>query len=258
MGILYAVFLITWLTIHVQSCFAFFSLSPGIVSSLNEKLNQQSYKKLLQIQNPHWSTTQHLYSSPKKNQNEPDSNSIFENEPKMNQASNKRNWTGKDKSIISRTSFLTRALILSSLSFTIATLGLSSPQNGGSNNFLVNAKDTELIDKQDMENLAMEYNLKVEEICKELETYINAKNWPEIKEQTKFYDLELRKKIMGKMKGTLRTKEEKVRAQELRNGVTFDLIGINKSARKEDAQEALRFLDIMRQELNDFQKLCLQ
>ena len=177
-----------------------------------------------------------------------------ENDSILNQVDKEINIKEKERNIFSCSLFLKRSILLAAV-ISVATLSLPTLESRDSN-LVVNAKEENPMDKSDLDNLSLEYRSKVEKITKDLEEYIGTKNWSEIKEQTKFYDIELRKVIMGKMKGTLTTKEEKVKAQELRNGVTFDLIGINKSARKEDGQEAMRFLGMMREELNDFQKLC--
>jgi len=43
-------------------------------------------------------------------------------------------------------------------------------------NIIVNAKEEKLMDKEELDNLSVEYRSKVEEITKDLEQYINKKN----------------------------------------------------------------------------------
>mmetsp|Transcript_2951 Transcript_2951/g.4350 ORF Transcript_2951/g.4350 Transcript_2951/m.4350 type:complete len:176 (-) Transcript_2951:764-1291(-) len=80
-------------------------------------------------------------------------------------------------------------------------------------------------------------------------------------EITKYYDQELRKGKVGKVKQFL-PKQEKSLTTLSANAVTFDLIGINKNSRpgKENASEANRYLDELRTDLQaiiDQQKFVL-
>ena len=80
-----------------------------------------------------------------------------------------------------------------------------------------------------------------------LQKAVDEQNFPALLEFTKNYDQVLRKGAMGKAKKLLVSKADKEAATAAANGVTFDLIGINKSARPgqenvENAREYLREL----------------
>ena len=86
-----------------------------------------------------------------------------------------------------------------------------------------------------------------------LEGLINSSNWEEIKEFTKFYDGEFRKAKLGYVRKMIMTdKDQKEKATLLSNSVTFDLIGINRAARKSDQSEALRYLGELKDDIQTF------
>jgi len=91
-----------------------------------------------------------------------------------------------------------------------------------------------------------------DEVYPALSKAIEASDWAEIKEITKGMDQSFRKGRMGPAKKALPTSEDKSQAQLLMNAITFDLIGINKAARKEDKQEALETLSVMKDEVRQF------
>ncbi|KAJ1460894.1 hypothetical protein M885DRAFT_559042 [Pelagophyceae sp. CCMP2097] len=75
---------------------------------------------------------------------------------------------------------------------------------------------------------------------------------------TKTYDLDFRKAKMGAAKKKLPKGPQQGEAQLLMNGVTFDLIGLNKAVRvegKEDKQEATKWFGQLKVDVDDFLKL---
>jgi hypothetical protein len=74
-------------------------------------------------------------------------------------------------------------------------------------------------------------------------------------EFTKTYDQVLRKGAMGQAKKSLLT--EKETATQYSNAVTFDLIGINRSSRpgKENASDAAKYLQELREDVQRFLEL---
>lgn len=74
---------------------------------------------------------------------------------------------------------------------------------------------------------------------------LQDRNFDAVLDFTKQYDQVLRKSAMGKAKKLLPTPELREQGTALCNAVTFDLIGINRNARKgqENAAEAQRYLD---------------
>jgi len=77
-------------------------------------------------------------------------------------------------------------------------------------------------------------------------------NWTEIKEFTKFYDLEFRKAKMARVRKMMTDKEIKGVALQFSNNVTFDLIGINRAARTEDTAEARKYFDELKIDIKAF------
>jgi hypothetical protein len=73
-------------------------------------------------------------------------------------------------------------------------------------------------------------------------------------EFTKTYDQILRKSLMGRAKKSV---EDKERATQLANNVTFDLIGINRNSRKgqENKEKALQYVQELRQDVKQFLEL---
>mmetsp|Transcript_16512 Transcript_16512/g.62794 ORF Transcript_16512/g.62794 Transcript_16512/m.62794 type:complete len:177 (-) Transcript_16512:1130-1660(-) len=78
-------------------------------------------------------------------------------------------------------------------------------------------------------------------------------DWDAIKAFTRGYDQTFRKGLMGDARKTLESNKDM--AMVYRNGVTFDLIGINKAARSEDKDKALENYDLLVQDVEDFLKL---
>lgn len=124
----------------------------------------------------------------------------------------------------------------------------------GSGAFASAACAKEADEALDREALLAEINSEVESggIFK-IGQLIEAKDWEGVKELTKGYDKTFRKKLMGDARKTLRG--EKDAALMYRNGVTFDLIAINKAARKEDQAAAREGLAQLQGDVSDFLKL---
>lgn len=81
---------------------------------------------------------------------------------------------------------------------------------------------------------------------------IDERDFSGLLEFTKTYDQVLRKGAMGKAKKTLTDSKEV--ATQLSNAVTFDLIGINRSSRpgKENAEDAAKYLQELRDDVQKF------
>lgn len=73
-------------------------------------------------------------------------------------------------------------------------------------------------------------------------------------EFTKTYDPEIRKLRMGRAKKLLQSKELKEEATCYANGVTFDLIGINRNSRKgkESVDDVNKYIQELRDDANKF------
>jgi hypothetical protein len=86
---------------------------------------------------------------------------------------------------------------------------------------------------------------------------IDEQDWDGLMEFTKTYDLELRKKLMGRAKKLLQSKDVKSNATTYANGVTFDLIGINRASRKgqENVESANKYLQELRDDVAKFLSL---
>jgi hypothetical protein len=86
---------------------------------------------------------------------------------------------------------------------------------------------------------------------------INEEDWEGLMEFTKTYDLEMRKKLMGRAKKLFQSKTVKSDATTYANGVTFDLIGINRSSRKgqENVESANKYLQELREDVTKFLSL---
>ena len=87
-----------------------------------------------------------------------------------------------------------------------------------------------------------------------LQKAVDEQNFPALLEFTKNYDQVLRKGAMGKAKKLLVSKADKEAATAAANGVTFDLIGINKSARpgQENVENAREYLRELVQDVQTF------
>mmetsp|Transcript_14076 Transcript_14076/g.21505 ORF Transcript_14076/g.21505 Transcript_14076/m.21505 type:complete len:178 (+) Transcript_14076:141-674(+) len=83
-----------------------------------------------------------------------------------------------------------------------------------------------------------------------MQAKIDEKDFAGLLEITKYYDQEMRKGKVGKVKQFLPRAEREVTTISA-NAITFDLIGINKNCRagKENASEANRYLDELRTDL---------
>lgn len=81
---------------------------------------------------------------------------------------------------------------------------------------------------------------------------IDKKDWTEIKEFTKYYDLEFRKAKMVKARKMFPDKDMKGEALPLCNNVTFDLIGINRAARAEDLVSAMQYYESLKKDVSSF------
>eukprot|EP00586_Coscinodiscus_wailesii_P023040 CAMPEP_0172504818 /NCGR_PEP_ID=MMETSP1066-20121228/181618_1 /TAXON_ID=671091 /ORGANISM="Coscinodiscus wailesii, Strain CCMP2513" /LENGTH=148 /DNA_ID=CAMNT_0013281173 /DNA_START=307 /DNA_END=753 /DNA_ORIENTATION=+ len=85
-----------------------------------------------------------------------------------------------------------------------------------------------------------------------LEAAVSKREWENVKEFTKYYDLEFRKAKMGRAKKMMSDKKMKEDATMLCNAVTFDLIGINKAARVEDFDSAEKYLKELKDDISSF------
>eukprot|EP00590_Aulacoseira_subarctica_P000968 CAMPEP_0172427214 /NCGR_PEP_ID=MMETSP1064-20121228/41101_1 /TAXON_ID=202472 /ORGANISM="Aulacoseira subarctica , Strain CCAP 1002/5" /LENGTH=230 /DNA_ID=CAMNT_0013171313 /DNA_START=47 /DNA_END=739 /DNA_ORIENTATION=+ len=85
-----------------------------------------------------------------------------------------------------------------------------------------------------------------------LKKLILNQEWAKIKEFTKFYDAEFRKVKLGKARKLFTDKKIKEEALQLSNAITFDLIGINKSSRVSNTEEALRYWEELTQDIEKF------
>jgi len=85
---------------------------------------------------------------------------------------------------------------------------------------------------------------------------IDKEDYGSLMEFTKTYDQVLRKGAMGKAKKTL-DKSKTDAATKYANGVTFDLIGINRSSRpgQENKDNANKYLQELRDDVNKFLEL---
>lgn len=83
---------------------------------------------------------------------------------------------------------------------------------------------------------------------------IDQEDWVGLMDFTRTYDLELRKKLMGRAKKLLQSKNIKSDATTFANGVTFDLIGINRASRKgqESVSSANKYLQELRDDISKF------
>ena len=89
----------------------------------------------------------------------------------------------------------------------------------------------------------------------EMQRYIDQRDFGALMEFTKTYDQVLRKGVMGKAKKLLgEDKRIKEQATLYSNGVTFDLIGINRSSRpgQENADQANKYLQELREDVQKF------
>mmetsp|Transcript_21734 Transcript_21734/g.28133 ORF Transcript_21734/g.28133 Transcript_21734/m.28133 type:complete len:203 (-) Transcript_21734:85-693(-) len=91
-----------------------------------------------------------------------------------------------------------------------------------------------------------------EEILPALEGYIKNEQWEEIKAVTKDMDLSFRKKTMGDVRKMLPKGQYRDEGLVLTNAVTFDLIDINKSARKADTAAALDGISVLKADVCRF------
>lgn len=85
-----------------------------------------------------------------------------------------------------------------------------------------------------------------------IEKALTERDWSFIKTFTQGYDLELRKKKMGYARKMMSDKKMKSDTLMLRNGVTFDLIAINKAARVQDADACLEAIKLLKDDVNQF------
>lgn len=87
-----------------------------------------------------------------------------------------------------------------------------------------------------------------------LQQKADEKDFAALMEFTKTYDQELRKLRMGKAKKLLQSKELKEEATGYANGVTFDLIGINRNSRngKESIDGVNKYIQELRDDANKF------
>ena len=85
-----------------------------------------------------------------------------------------------------------------------------------------------------------------------IENALANRDWGFIKEFTKGYDLDLRKKKMGYARKMMTDSKMKDEALTLRNGVTFDLIAVNKAARVQDANACQEALQILKDDVKKF------
>mmetsp|Transcript_8093 Transcript_8093/g.11655 ORF Transcript_8093/g.11655 Transcript_8093/m.11655 type:complete len:217 (-) Transcript_8093:283-933(-) len=86
-----------------------------------------------------------------------------------------------------------------------------------------------------------------------IQSRIDANDFAGVMDFTKDYDLELRKKRMGRAKKLLTNNAQKEVATMTGNAVTFDLIGINRNSRpgQENAEKANKYLNELRTDLQN-------
>jgi hypothetical protein len=82
---------------------------------------------------------------------------------------------------------------------------------------------------------------------------IETGEWADIKLFTREYDAGFRGGVLKKSWKQLGDK--KADGIRISNSFTFDLIGLNQAARKEDKDEAMRMLDAVRSDIVEFSKL---
>jgi len=89
-----------------------------------------------------------------------------------------------------------------------------------------------------------------------LQEHVDAADFPALLEFTKTYDQVLRKGAMGRAKKFI-LPENKEKATALANAVTFDLIGMNRSARpgQESAAKAAQYLQELKDDVQAFLEL---
>ncbi len=89
-----------------------------------------------------------------------------------------------------------------------------------------------------------------------MENDINSANWEDLKSFTREYDALFRGDVMKsawkQMQG-----DDKRRGIEISNSFTYDLIGINKAARKEDKEDAMKYLLMVKNDVKDFYNLLV-
>lgn len=90
-----------------------------------------------------------------------------------------------------------------------------------------------------------------------LQRKADEEDFAALMEFTKTYDQELRKLKMGKAKKLLQSKELKEEATGYANGVTFDLIGINRNSRngQENVDGVNKYIQELRDDANKFVNL---
>ena len=82
---------------------------------------------------------------------------------------------------------------------------------------------------------------------------IDTGNWADLKLFTREYDAGFRGGVLKKSWKQLG--DRKADGIRISNSFTFDLIGMNQAARKEDTTEALKMLDAIRHDIEDFAEL---
>lgn len=85
-----------------------------------------------------------------------------------------------------------------------------------------------------------------------LQNAIEKKDWVNVKEFTKFYDTEFRKAKMVKARKMFPDSNMRGESLQLCNNVTFDLIGINRASRVDDMDEAMKYLEELKQDVRSF------
>jgi hypothetical protein len=114
--------------------------------------------------------------------------------------------------------------------------------------------------KKDLPSLESCFNAIRKEVSPDGESFlrlkkdIDAGEWEDLLQFTREYDAGLRgyvlKSAWKQLDGD--RKQEGIR---LSNSFTFDLIGLNKAGRVKDKEEALKMLEMTRDDLNEFLKL---
>lgn len=84
-----------------------------------------------------------------------------------------------------------------------------------------------------------------------IQSDIESEKWDDLKLFTREYDAGLRGSVMKSVWKQL-SGEKKKAGIDLSNSFTFDLIGMNKAARKGDKEEALKYLTLVEKDLKDF------
>lgn len=97
----------------------------------------------------------------------------------------------------------------------------------------------------------IQYELDARKSLGRIENDISNDNWEDLKLFTREYDAGLRGSVMKSVWKQLEG-EKKEKGIQISNSFTFDLIGLNKAARKSDKEDATKYLKLVEQDIKDF------